>query len=794
MTRRTRPVLIVSIVALMALTVLAASAQTPWRPAALTTADYAKAERMTASALAPLVLRACVRPTWMTGDRFWYRVATSGDTAEYVLVNPAKKSKAPAFDAVKLAAALGKAAGKTYKPGQLTFTSLDISADGGTILFTAEGKRWAYDAKTGVCREDKSAAPAAAPQAGPGAGFGASAAASPDGKWTAFIKNDNLWLKETGTGVEKALTTDGIKDFGYATDNAGWTRSDRPVLLWSPDSKTIATFQQDQRGVGEMYLVETKVGHPVLQAWKYPLPGDPVVTTIQRVVIHVDGPRVVRLKMPPDQHRSTFSDDIKARGGALGDAEWSPDGRKLVFVSSSRDHKKAWVRSADPETGEVKEIFEETAATYFESAHSGSNWRYLGASNEILWFSERSGWGQLYLYDAATGRLKNAVTTGEGLVTQIVRLDEKARRLWFLAQGREKGRDPYFRHLYKVGLDGKALTLLTPDNADHEATLSPSGKYVVDAASRPDVPPTTTLRDGDGKLLLTLEKADISPLLAAGWKPCLPFTVKARDVLTDIYGLLFRPTDFDPNKKYPIVISIYPGPQSGSIGGRAFSPVRGDTQSLAELGFIVVQIDGTGTPGRSKAFHDAYYANMGDNTLPDQVAAVKQLAAQYAWIDVDRVGIYGHSGGGYAACDALFRYPDFFKVGVSQAGNHDQRGYEDDWGEKWQGLLTKNADGTTNYDDQANQNHAAKLKGKLLLAHGTMDGNVPPYLTLLVVDALIKANKDFDLILFPNRSHGFGGEPYMVRRRWDYFVKHLLGAEPPKEYAIKPAAPRAPGR
>ena len=248
-----------------------------------------------------------------------------------------------------------------------------------------------------------------------------------------------------------------------------------------------------------------------------------------------------------------------------------------------------------------------------------------------------------------------------------------------------------------------------------------------------------------------------------------------------------RPTNFDPAKKYPIINHIYPGPQGGSVGSRAFSAVRGDTQALAELGFIVVELDGSGNPTRSKKFHDAYYANMGDNTLPDQVIGMKQLAAKYPWIDIDRAGIYGHSGGGYATADAMFRYPDFFKVGISEAGNHDNREYEDDWGERYQGLLTKNADGSTNYDDQANQNHAKNLKGHLLLAHGTMDNNVPPYNTLLVVDALIKANKDFDLLLLPNRNHGFGGEPYMVRRRWDYFVKWLLNAEPPREYQLKPA-------
>ncbi len=265
----------------------------------------------------------------------------------------------------------------------------------------------------------------------------------------------------------------------------------------------------------------------------------------------------------------------------------------------------------------------------------------------------------------------------------------------------------------------------------------------------------------------------------------MSFTVNARDGVTDLHGLMYKPTALDPSKKYPIVNHIYPGPQSGSISGRQFSPARGDAQALAELGFVVVEIDGMGTPWRSKTFHEAYYGDMGDNTLPDQVSGMQQLARRYPWIDIDRAGIYGHSGGGYAAAGAMFRYPDFFKVGVSEAGNHDNRSYEDDWGEKWQGLLQANPDGTTNYDNQANQLVARNLKGKLLLAHGTLDANVPPYNTLLVVDALIKANKDFDLLLLPNRGHGFGNEPYMIRRRWDYFVRHLLGAEPPHGYELR---------
>jgi len=335
-------------------------------------------------------------------------------------------------------------------------------------------------------------------------------------------------------------------------------------------------------------------------------------------------------------------------------------------------------------------------------------------------------------------------------------------------------------------MDGGIPALLTPEDATHEVTLAEHGDYFVDSYSTPERAPVAVVRDLNGKLMLNLEKADITRLTATGWHPPTPTTVKARDGQTDLYGLMFKPSTLDPNRKYPIVNQIYPGPQTGSVGGRTFSPARGDTQALAELGFIVVQIDGMGTPWRSKKFHEAYFGDMGDNTLPDQVAGMKQLAEKYPFIDIDRVGIWGHSGGGYAAAGAMFRYPDFFKVGIAESGNHDNRVYEDDWAEKWIGLLEKRPDGTSNYDSQANQALAKNLKGHLLLAHGTMDDNVPPNNTLVVVEALIKANKDFDLLMLPNQGHGYGSMAnYMTRKRWDYFVRYLMGAEPPKEYELQ---------
>jgi dipeptidyl aminopeptidase/acylaminoacyl peptidase len=761
------------------------------QPRALTTADYARAEKFLPGGVNALVLRSGVRPNWLADERFWYRVTTPSG-AEFILVDPAKGTRATAFDHAKLAIALSAVANTKYEAGTLPFNEIDLSGDGQSVAFNANGQRWRCDVKGTSCASEGPATANAVGRGGRGGGRGPGGRSpesiSPDGKRAVFIRDWNLWVRDVATRQERQLTKDGVKDFGYATDNAGWTSSDRPIVKWSPDSKKVATFQQDQRGVGEMYLVSTTAGHPTLRAWKYPLPGDDKVTTIQRVVVDTDSGAVARFQMPPDQHRSSLCDDVTCRAGDWDDVQWSADGASIAFVSTSRDHKQESLRIADASAGAIRDVFDETVPTFFESGNGRVNWRYLAKSNELIWFSERDNWGQLYLYDLASGKVKNRITTGDGNVTQVLRVDEDTRTIYFLAVGREKGRDPYFSHLYRVGMDGKGLALLTPEEANHEVTLSPSGKYFVDSYSKPDAPPVAVARDNSGKLLATLERADISKLLAAGWKAPVPFTVKARDGQTDLYGLMFQPTNLDPNRKYPIINHIYPGPQTGSVGTRNFTPARGDCQALAELGFIVVEIDGMGTPWRSKKFHEAYYGDMGDNTLPDQVAGMKQLAKRYPFIDIERAGIYGHSGGGYAAAGAMFRFPDFFKVGVSQAGNHDNRVYEDDWGEKWQGLLKKTPDGT-NYDSQANENVAANLKGKLLLAHGTMDNNVPPNNTLLVVDALIKANKDFDLILFPNRTHGFGSEPYMTRRRWDYFVRNLLGTEPPANYEMKPAGP-----
>jgi dipeptidyl aminopeptidase/acylaminoacyl peptidase len=776
-------------VALLLAAPLAAPAQTPRE---VTAEDYARAELFLRASTDSLVSGIPGRPTWLPNGRLWYRVPTT-DGARFIMVDPARQSRAPAFDHARLAEALSAATGRSIEGSDLPFRTFDLSADGRQLTVTVAdttaaraprgqaprgGRRWTCDIRAYRCSPaDITGVRQEAPR---------NSVLSPDSSRAAFIRDYNLWMVDLESGAETQLTSDGVEDFGYATNNAGWARRDAPVVTWSPDSRKIATFQHDGRGVSHMYLVRTQVGEPELEAWRYPLPGDSVIFRIHRVVIEVEGPeapRVVRLQMPPDAHRSMVSDHI-ACGTRVCDLAWYPDGSALAFVSSSRDHKRAWVRVADASTGAVRTLFEERSETQIGDASADENWRVLPGSSELIWWSERDNWIHLYLYDLASGELKNRITTGDGNVVDILHVDERARTIYFTGQGKEPGRDPYFRYLYRIGLDGRDETLLTPEDADHTISMPPYGRWFVDTYSTPTTPPVSVLRDLDGRVVVPLERADISRLVEIGWHPPTPVTMKGRDGETDIYGLMYTPTRLDSTAKYPIIDYIYPGPQSGSVGPRSFTPARRDHQALAELGFVVVAIDGMGTPGRSKEFHDTYYGQMGDNTIPDQVGGIRQLAERYPWIDIDRVGIWGHSGGGFATASAMFMYPDFFKVGISESGNHDNRNYEDDWGERYQGLLVREGD-SDNYAAEANQTHAANLKGKLLLAHGGMDSNVPPYNTYLVVQALIEANKDFDLVIFPNAGHGYGrASDYMMRRRWDYFVRHLLGAEPPKEYEI----------
>jgi len=749
-------------------------------------ADYQRAESMLAVNTSPLVRDTVLAQYWQDDDSLIYRRSTE-DGSEYVRLDLEQLDKTLFIDNNRLADALIAVADADSSDddqpdrNDLILTGLELMESGDLLQFRHAGEDYQLQLSNYQLNKLVNTVKPEEFQ-------------SPDKSKAVFIQDYNLWLRDIASNEITQLTFDGEIDYGYGTNNAGWIRDEGPVLLWSPDSTKIATFQHDGRNVEEMYLYSTKVGHPALDAWKYPLPGDDYIFQIERVVIHLDTqPRVVRLNMSPDPHRSTTADHVAGSGGRFLDVEWSEDSSNLAFISSSRDHKIAEFKVADPDTGEVRTIFTETAQTYYESGSSSQNWRYLSESNEFIWFSERDNWGHLYLYDLVSGELKQQLTSGSWTVLQVHQVDKDNRVIYFSASDPAVG-DPYFSYLYRVHLDGSGLEKLSPEIANHSITWSESGNYFVDTYSTPTQAPVSVLKNRDGEELLVLEQGNIDALLASGWVPPVPFSVKARDQITDLYGLMYKPSDFDANNEYPILNYLYPGPQSGSVGSRSFRASRNDKQALAELGFIVVEVDAMGTPGRSKALHDIYYGDMGDNGLPDQITMIQQLAAQYPWMDLERVGIWGHSGGGFASTAGILRYPDFYKVAVSGAGNHDNRNYEDDWGEKWQGLLEtypetdlSDADSSaravsTNYDSQANQLLADRLRGKLLLAHGLLDTNVHPSSTLLLVQALIDADKDFDLLVLPNAGHGFGNRRYFMKRRWDYFVEHLIGARPPSDF------------
>jgi len=757
----------------------------------LTATDYARAERFLTWNARNLVSGDEVTPRWMGDDRFWYR-SHRKDGHEFIVVDPSRGIRAPVFDHDRLAAALSLAADTSYVGAKLPFQEIDLVGDGGEVRFyLADSARWSCDLAAYRCT-----GPDTVPKPR------VTETASPDGRWVAFEREENLWVREVATGQEIPLTSDGEKDHGYAVQPEGCCsvvtsarqrQEAPPVLAWSRDSRRIATHRFDERGVRRMALLETNVKGPVLHTYINALPGDSVIPTYQMHVFDVEARSGVAADRLPQEMVNTSCCGLLAyrppRDLVWKDARWGDGSGEFFFTYGHRTFDTLRLVAMDAATGATRTVITETSPTFVEmNARSGGipNWRVVKGNREVVWFSERDGWGHLYRYAAASGELLNRITEGPWMVVDLLEVDEAQGWVYFTGVGREVGRDPYYRHLYRVRLDGSVLQLLTPEDADHEITFAPSGRFLVDTYSTPMSEPVTVLRRSDGSRVVTLEEADFSDLLAAGWTWPVPFTVKARDGVTDLYGYLYFPTGFDTAASYPVVDYIYPGPQTGPIGFRQGSAAsRGNGRALAELGFIVLTIDALGTPLRAKAFHDAYYGDMADNGIADHVAALRQLATRYPQMDLDRVGIFGHSGGGFSSTDAILRHPDVFKVAVSSAGNHDNRSYDYTWGEKYQGLLTPKKDGADTFDSQANQNAAGQLEGKLLLMYGTLDDNVHPNATLLVIDELIRQNKDFDLLVLPNRNHGFATEPYVVRRTWDYFVRHLLGVPPPEEYVIR---------
>ncbi len=749
------------------------------KPKQFTIAEYEAAAKHMDRSLYGMVKNQVSGANFSNSKKLTYYTTTK-EGKKFIVVNADAKTKKEAFDHQELATLLSKELDREVEASNLPIYNVSIAKDLKTINFSAARQSYLYNIENNSLLKDKSV----------NTSVSRKEHVSPNGKLAAYIKDYNLWVRNLETNKKTQLTFDGEQDYGYATNNAGWTKSDGAVLKWSPNSDKIATFQQDARGVGMMYLTSTNVGHPRLEAWKHPLPGDDKVFTIERVIIHLDNrPKTVRLKMQPDFQRGSTTDHIAGRNNVLLDAQWNSEGTKFAFVSGSRDHKVAHLQIADANSGAVKSIHKEEVDTYYESGVNNENWKVLFDSNEFIWYSEKTNWGHIYLYDLNSGKLKNQITSGNFIVKQVRHIDEENREIYFSAGGKEEG-NPYHNYYYKINFDGSNFINLTPSKGTHTVTFSDDYSMLVDTYSTTTNPPVSVLRNGNGDKIMDLETADISELKENNWQEPIEFTVKARDNETDLYGIMFTPSHYDESKKYPVLNYIYPGPQSGSVGNYGFRPVWRDFQAVAELGFVVVAVDAMGTPMRSKSFHDAYYGNMGDNGLPDNITAIKQLAEKYKGMDTERVGIWGHSGGGFASTRAVFAYPEFYDVAVSGAGNHDNRNYEADWGEKWQGLLVDGniegkADGTTNYDNQANQLIAKNLKGKLLITHGSMDNNVPPSNTMLVVEALIKANKDFDMILFPNKRHGYADmNNYMTRKRWDYFVTHLLNAKPAEGFEL----------
>jgi dipeptidyl aminopeptidase/acylaminoacyl peptidase len=553
-------------------------------------------------------------------------------------------------------------------------------------------------------------------------------------------------------------------------------------------------MRPDERGVEMMHYISYTPQRPKHYARPYALPGDSI---IPQPIFHI-------LEVPTDLAAAAAGEDTAAAhavnnvqvrlapemwqvsfGGSVADSVWDSTSETLYPYYYTRGAKTLLLTAVDAATGSFRVLAGDSSKTnVIGQQYITSKSYYISEDeNTVIWWSERDGWGHLYRFDR-TGQIVNQITSGPWTVGALLYVDEERQQLYFMGRGRELDHFLYYAHLYRVNFDGSGLALLTPEDANHDVSFSPSGSYFVDTYSRIEAPPVSVLRSAsDGRAVRTLEEADVSGLEDIGWKPAEVFKVKGRDGLTDIYGVVYFPPNLDSTQDYPVIEHIYPGPFVGSVGRWSFKG-GGEQFALAQLGFVVVQIDHIGSPHRSKAFHDNYYGNMGDNGIPDHVVGVGQLAVRYPFMDLSRVGIYGHSGGGFASTDAILRHPDFYKVAVSGAGNHDQRTYGIHWGPVYQGLLVRDTvKGEDNYENQANQLIAGNLKGKLLLMHGDMDDNVHPAMTIQVVNELIKANKDFDLIIAPDRAHGLN-EPYFVRRRWDYFMRHLMGAEPPKEFEI----------
>jgi dipeptidyl aminopeptidase/acylaminoacyl peptidase len=570
-------------------------------------------------------------------------------------------------------------------------------------------------------------------------------------KWIAFVKEHNVWLRERATGKEEPLTRDGTSDDAYDTRT-----------FWSPDATRLVVLKTKAGEEHKVYMVESSPKdqvQPKLRTVSYQKPGDRIAVTKPHLF-----DMAARKEIP-------VSDSLFPNPWEIEEVRWESDSRRFTFVYNQRGHQILRIIAVDAQTGQAQAIVDEQSKTFID--YAGKQFaEYLDKTHEIVWMSERDGWNHLYLYDAQTGKVKNRITRGEWVVRQVDRVDEEKRQVWFRAGGIIPRQDPYHVHYCRINFDGSGLTLLTEGDGTHSIAYSPDKRFYLDTYSRVDVPPVTELRrTEDGKLVRELERADAAALLATGWRPPERFVAKGRDGKTDIYGVIIRPMKFDPGRRYPVIENIYAGPQ-GSFVPKAWSALL-DMQELAELGFVLVQIDGMGTSNRSKAFQEVSWKNLGDAGFPDRILWMKAAAQTRPWMDLSRVGIYGGSAGGQNALRGLLAHPEFYKAGVADCGCHDNRMDKIWWNELWMSWPVG-----PEYAEQSNVTNAHELRGKLLLIVGELDNNVDPASTMQVVNALIKADKDFDLLVVPGGGHGSGGSPYGQRRTRDFFVRHLLGVEP----------------
>ncbi len=743
----------------------------------LSAAAYERAERLLGHNRSELVLHAGFEPTWFgDGATFWYRTRTEAGT-EFIRVDPDMPFRGRLFDHARLARSLTRSAGAEVEPYDLPIAAVDV--DAGSIAFDAFGARWACGLSDYVIDQV-------------GAARSPFEVMSPDGRWVAYLRGHDLWIRATDSGETLAVTTDGSAERSYASyPDASvpiqllrrlGTSNPPPVVLWSPDSSRILTHVTHQRGVTMAHLVDSAPadgGRPWSYGYHYAVPGEKIVPSGEWLIFDIETRTAVLADTTP--FPLLYRSPIKFKF-----AWWDADGSTVYYLDRPRDMRTLSLKSIDAMTGQVRTLITESSNTRVEPVQRLSGKpivRVLPNGNEALWYSQRDGWGHLYLYDVGSGDQIRQLTSGPFAVQEILHVDD-ARRVAHLLVAGLVDADPYRRSVVTVDMETGDLARITDDSLDHVAHMPPHGRWFVDSASTVSIPPNITVRKMDGTVMLDVGQADISRLVAAGWTPPERIRTVAADGVTPIYGVLYKPHGFDPATSYPIVDHIYPGPQINRVPP-SFDPgdFGPDAEAVAALGFVVIAVDGRGTPGRDKAFHDRSYGDLGScGALEDHVAALEQLAESRPWMDLDRVGIFGRSGGGFAAARALMAFPDTYKVGISEAGNHDNRLNHAMWAETYHGPVNMNDPEETRR--LSNTEMAENLRGRLLLMHGEMDENVTPPLTMRLVDRLIKANKDFDLLLVPTADHDFGGvEFYVIRKRWDYLIRNLLHREPP-EYRL----------